>query len=531
MSGLSVRLWNTDVSCCLVFDSVSSSLVDTLLTVLTNHGGGGQAGKQLIRNAEKIVMGAEEEALEKIGVASKTPRAVVKWMETKEVNYEETEELKVSKKPEVTNKKEHMKDINLSMGNESSEQVSFTNIKIEKTVECEEESVIFDSSENSKTGPTFKQQQGTLVSMGKAFETKITHKKEYALAKQFLDIELVLEPQNHAFKNDQEPGFESHPAFKCKTKRKCTICERSMNKNNMDVHMVKVHAVSSNDIIPCSLCHEWFPNTNHLDEHMTFHNTEKDLTSKYCTKFKGSLLYCKLCKFRAFSKNGSGRLMTRAKSGELLERGNNIMKNHMLIHKEKYNCNQCGNTFNSEQQLTKHSDTIHNVELFQCDQCPVSFKGHKSLEGHVLEKHKGQLNFSCDMCPRQFAIKTNLLRHSRNMHVKKEKIVCMECGKSLKDRVVFNLHMRGHLNPRTFCCKWDGCTKAFNEHTMLKDHTRIHTKEKPYKCDQCEQTFRKAGHRSRHKKIHTGEKPHVCHKCGTRFIQRSNMKIHVKSCR
>ena len=88
-----MRLWNSDVSCCLVFDSTSSSLVDTLLTVLTNHGGVGQAGKQLLRNAEKIVMGAEEEALEKIGVASKTPRAVVNWMETNDVDNEETEKI------------------------------------------------------------------------------------------------------------------------------------------------------------------------------------------------------------------------------------------------------------------------------------------------------------------------------------------------------------------------------------------------------------------------------------------------------
>ena len=526
MSGLSVRLWNSDVSCCLVFDSVSSSLVDTLLTVLTNHGGVGQAGKQLIRNAEKIVMGAEEEALEKIGVASKTPRAVVKWMVTNEVDTEETTELKVPEEPEVTKKEETMKDINLSIGKTSSEQVSCSNIKIEKTVEYEEESANYTRS-------NLKQHEDPLTLISEGFKTNGKQEKEYTMPKlfNFSDIELVLEPQKFRFNNVQEPGFESHSAVKCSRKRKCTICERIMNPNNMVIHMTKVHGhVSTQDILPCSLCYEWFPNQNNLDEHMTFHNTEKDSTNKDCTKL-GPLLYCKQCKFRAFSKNGSGRLMTRAKSGKLLERGTNIMKDHMLIHNKKYNCHKCGKTFNSEQQLTQHTEIIHNAVLFQCDQCPVSFKAHKSLEGHVLEKHKGQLNFSCDMCHRQFAIKTNLLRHSKNMHVKKEKIVCIECGKSLKDRVVFNLHMRGHLNPRTFRCKWEGCTKAFNEHCILKDHTRIHTKEKPYKCDQCEQTFRKAGHRSRHKKIHTGEKPHICDKCGLGFIQRSNMKIHVKSCK
>ena len=106
MSGLSVRLWNGDVSCCLLFDSVTSSLVDTLLTVLTNHGGVGEAGKELIRNSENIVMGAEEEALAKIEVAAKTPRAVAEWMEKIEVKIEETEELNVSKELKIREAKE-----------------------------------------------------------------------------------------------------------------------------------------------------------------------------------------------------------------------------------------------------------------------------------------------------------------------------------------------------------------------------------------------------------------------------------------
>ena len=70
MLGLSVRLWKEENSCSLVFDTVSPGLVDTLLTVLTNHGGTGQASQQLIRSAEMIVMGQEEEALGKIGEAS-----------------------------------------------------------------------------------------------------------------------------------------------------------------------------------------------------------------------------------------------------------------------------------------------------------------------------------------------------------------------------------------------------------------------------------------------------------------------------
>ena len=139
MSGLSVRLWNGDVSCCLVFDSVSSSLVDTLLTVLTNHGGVGQAGKQLLRNSERIVMGVEEEALENIGVASKTPRAIVMWMETFEVNMEGTEELYISKEPELTEMENTVEDINMSQNLQSPEEKCNMITNLEKDINCIEQ--------------------------------------------------------------------------------------------------------------------------------------------------------------------------------------------------------------------------------------------------------------------------------------------------------------------------------------------------------------------------------------------------------
>ena len=67
-------------------------------------GGVGQASKQLLGNAERIVMGVEEEAFENIEVASKTPGAIVNWMETFEVNKEGTEILNISTEPKLTEK-------------------------------------------------------------------------------------------------------------------------------------------------------------------------------------------------------------------------------------------------------------------------------------------------------------------------------------------------------------------------------------------------------------------------------------------
>ncbi|CAG9794849.1 unnamed protein product [Diatraea saccharalis] len=83
--------------------------------------------------------------------------------------------------------------------------------------------------------------------------------------------------------------------------------------------------------------------------------------------------------------------------------------------------------------------------------------------------------------------------------------------------------------PKKYKCPH--CHVGFSNNGQLKGHIRIHTGERPFKCDEknCGKTFTRNEELTRHKRIHSGVRPFPCPTCGKKFGRRDHLKKHTRT--
>ena len=249
----------------------------------------------------------------------------------------------------------------------------------------------------------------------------------------------------------------------------CHLCSSRFTSNqNLQSHLIKLHSEHYN----CSFCKKAFAldQEDEFKRHMFRHENKVVTTSENDSKNK-DFSSDKPCTDCVDSTNQNCKLHEEnSKQNSRLPKPLVQKKRKKSVPVKKV-CEECGSHVTN---LKIHMSTVHGVAKYACPQCSISFKTTDYLKTHIDWVHV--------------------------------KVPCSECGVMVGRRKMPRHIREKHtaMDERKFKC--GTCGKGFTSNAKLKDHTNIHTGEKPYKCKFCNACFASIGNHAMHQRSHLGHR-------------------------
>ena len=261
------------------------------------------------------------------------------------------------------------------------------------------------------------------------------------------------------------------PKKKTKEMRKqCKDCGKFVLR--LKAHFRDVHLGIK---VPCDVCGKQIIES-HLWKHMRIHKT---------TEIK-----CDECNYVTINNE---RLQLHIKN----------------MHKPKeFACDICGSQYGTKICLRNHMNTVHNSKSIKCLHCDFQTTNSKSMNRHVIDRHKKPANFVCAFCNFEFADRESLSSHLLDVHG--------------GDGMAPKLQMKSKRNYDCDLCDYKGGGKnALRLHKNSK-HLGIR-----HNCDQCEySTTQKPILEAHKRRVHLGI-TYPCSFCGLKCANKNSLKAHM----
>ncbi|KPJ00466.1 Zinc finger protein 709 [Papilio xuthus] len=334
---------------------------------------------------------------------------------------------------------------------------------------------------------------------------------------------------------------------------KCTACFKGfLDEDAYNSHMTR-HTNQCGEH-ECDICKTHFKHPHALRKHVTAHHTQR-FSCNQCTYVtthrqtarlherwhKGTKYQCPHCQ-------------------EEFLKFTTYMGHIRIKHPSDFVCELCGYSFVSEKGIELHKKLKHRLESDKvpddgpfCESCNVRFISQEAYRRHLMVSAKHNTGDKDTNDPnkrkkgrkprevKEREIIDNREQNERKMYPSQMRkvegpIPCEQCGLQLEDSRAYHGHFR-RMHPdknRTNYpsmkspCMCELCGRMFQSYALLKDHSWVHTGERPFSCECCGKAFRMRQRLVAHRRVHAPRRDtYVCALCGKHFTTHSNRQRHM----
>ncbi|CAH1122269.1 unnamed protein product [Ceutorhynchus assimilis] len=168
------------------------------------------------------------------------------------------------------------------------------------------------------------------------------------------------------------------------------------------------------------------------------------------------------------------------------------------------------------------------IKGFKCLGCAELFSTAEEMQKHKNETHKKNFKFECEYCYSKFASYANLRDHIR-IHTREKPFQCPTCQAKFTFKSDLNRHILTHVEYKPFKCEF--CEKSFSRKYILDQHEREHTGTRIL-CVYCCKQFKSRSALIKHNKnVHefsfSPEKSFKCDVCGNILSSEQYFQEHM----